>query len=134
MEQFSILAKVKLDATAQELQTQLDKHSKSMHVKVPAADTQDFEMSISVANAIMREFIDIAKSMVDQVYELDDAITEFKKVSDLRGSGLEEYVNTLGELGQVTARTTSEMVEAATMFRKSGFSDEDAATLAQVAT
>lgn len=134
MEQFSILAKVKLDATAQELQTQLDKHSKSMHVKVPAADTQDFEMSISVANAIMREFIDIAKSMVDQVYELDDAITEFKKVSDLRGSGLEEYVNTLGELGQTTARTTSEMVEAATMFRKSGFSDEDAATLAQVAT
>ena len=31
------------------------------------------------------------------------------------------------------ATTTSEMVEAATTFRKSGFNDKDAATLAKVA-
>ena len=128
--EFKIKAKVQLDT--HDIQSQLDKiQGRTVGIH---ADTRDFELSISVANAIMREFVEIAESMVNEVYELDTAITEFKKVSDLRGSGLEDYVDKLGELGQVTARTKSEMVEAATMFRKSGFTDEDAANLAQVAT
>lgn len=140
-EQFEILAKVKLDTS--DIQSQLQKVQikdlnvgsglQDQNIKI-GADTSEFELSISVANAIMREFMEIAGQMVDQVYELDSAMTEFKKVSDLRGSALDAYVEQLGELGQVTARTTSEMVDAATSFKKSGFTDEQAKDLALVAT
>ena len=87
-DQFEILAKVKLDTS--NIQSQLDKIKlKDINVGAKAgsgglsdqtvrigADTSDFEMSISVANAIMREFMEIAGQMVDQVYELDGAMTE----------------------------------------------------------
>jgi hypothetical protein len=72
--------------------------------------------------------------MVEEVYTIDKSLTEFKKVSDLRGSGLDEYVKSLGESGQLVARTTSDMIDAATMFRKSGFSDAEAADLATIAS
>lgn len=69
----------------------------------------------------------------EAVSDLDAALTEFKKVSDLRGSGLDKYVQTLSEMGELTGRTTAEMVEAAGNFKKSGYSESDAAVLAQVA-
>jgi len=70
-DQFSILAKVKLDTA--DIQSQLNTNPVTVGVH---ADTSGFEMSISVANAIMREFIDVAESMAEQTYELDAAITE----------------------------------------------------------
>lgn len=70
----------------------------------------------------------------EAVSDLDTALTEFKKVSDLRGSGLDKYVQTLSEMGELTGRTTAEMVEAAGNFKKSGYSESDAAVLAQVAS
>lgn len=138
-EQFEILARVRLDTS--NIQSQLDSvRLRDLNMNLSdqtmriGADTSDFEMSISVANAVMNEFMEIASRMVDQVYELDGAMTEFKKVSDLRGDALDAYVEQLGELGQITARTTSEMVDAATSFKKSGFTDEQSKDLALVAT
>lgn len=125
---FTILARVKLDTA--NIQSQLDKvQGKTIDLK---ANTDDFELSISVANGIMHKFLDIAESMVEQVGELDAAITEFRKVSDLGGDSLNNYVEELGELGKNVARTTSEMVDAATNFKKSGFSEEDSKVLALV--
>lgn len=72
--------------------------------------------------------------MVEEYAELDKATTEFKKVSDLTGSSLDRYVNQLTKMGKATARTGSEMVEAATQFRKNSFNDQDSAQLALVAT
>lgn len=82
-EQFEILAKVKLDTS--DIQSQLQKVQikdlnvgsglQDQNIKI-GADTSEFELSISVANAIMREFMEIAGQMVDQVYELDGAMTE----------------------------------------------------------
>lgn len=77
--------------------------------------------------------MDIIESMVSQYAELDKSVTEFIKVSDLSGKALDNYVDKLGDIGTTVARTASEMVEGATQFRKNGFSDEDSATLAQVA-
>lgn len=68
------------------------------------------------------------------VTEFDSALTEFKKVSDLSGDSLREYTEQLGQLGQTVGRTRTEMVQAATEFKKSGFSDEDSSQLALVAT
>ena len=72
-------------------------------------------------------------SMVEQVYELDDAMVEYRKVSDLSGTSLDNYVNKLSEMRSGVARTTTELLQSAASFRKSGFSDEDSATLANVA-
>lgn len=72
--------------------------------------------------------------MVSNVYELDGALTEFKKVSDLSGKGLEKYTDQAYKVGKTVARTGTEMVQAATEFKKSGFSEKDALELGRVAS
>lgn len=93
----------------------------------------DLGLTFNAANEIFSKSVDIIRDMVEQYANLDKAVTEFKKVSDLSGASLDKYVDKLGQMGTTVARGKSEMVEAASMFRKSGFSDEDAATLALVA-
>lgn len=66
---------------------------------------KDLGISYQAANAILRTTTDIIESMVDQVYELDSAMTEFKKVSTLDGQGLEDYKQQLAEIGKTVART-----------------------------
>lgn len=67
------------------------------------------------------------------VKDFDSALIEFRKVSDLAGESLTNYVDKLAEMGEVTGSTMQAMVEASTEFRKSGFSDEDSAKLASIA-
>ena len=66
------------------------------------------------------------------VKDFDSALTEFKKVSDLSGKSLDDYALKLEKLGELTARTRTEMMQMATEFKRSGYSDEEAANLAQV--
>ena len=68
------------------------------------------------------------------VKEFDDTLVEFRKVSDLSGDSLTAYIQKLAKLGETTGNTMTSMVEAATEFKKSGYSDEDAAALANVAS
>ena len=65
--------------------------------------------------------------------EFDSALIEFRKVSDLAGESLTNYVAKLAEMGEITGSTMQAMVEASTEFRKSGFTDEDSAKLASIA-
>lgn len=73
------------------------------------------------------------RSMINEVKELDESLTEFKKVSDLSGDSLEKYIKQAYEMGETVAKTGREMIEAATEFRKSGFNDQDALKLGQIA-
>ena len=66
---------------------------------------EDLGLTYQQARLIMDKCVDTISSMVEQVYTLNSAITEFKKVSDLRGSGLEDYVQSLSEMGKTVART-----------------------------
>ena len=66
---------------------------------------QDLELTFNVANEIFSKTTEVIKSMVDQVYELDSALTEYKKVSSLTGSELDDYTNKLSKLGQEVGRT-----------------------------
>ena len=91
-------------------------------------------LTFQAANMILSKTIDIMSSMVEQVYELNGAVTEYKKVTDLSGASLDAYVDKLSKMGGEVARTGTEMVEAATEFRKNSFSDEDSASLALVST
>ena len=66
---------------------------------------QDLELTFNVAHDVFSKFLSVVKDMAGQVYELDAAITEFKKVSDLTGSALDDYVDKLSQLGQEVGRT-----------------------------
>lgn len=147
--------KVGVDLDTSDIQKQLQEASKAATLKIDSkglkeadadagklADSmgdvnevaQENEATWNALNIIFTKTVQLFSDMIEQVYELDGALTEFKKVSDLSGESLDSYVSNLAELGKTTARTASEMVEAATTFRKNSFNDEDSARLATVAT
>ena len=73
-------------------------------------------------------------SMVQNVVDLDASLREYKKVSDLTGKGLEDFIAKAYEAGKATAKTGVEMVDAATEFKKMGYTDKQALQLAKTAT
>ena len=66
---------------------------------------KDLELTFNVANEVFNKFTSVIKDMASQVYELDDALTQFKKVSDLNGQALDEYADKLSKIGQTVGRT-----------------------------
>ena len=134
--------RVGVDLDTSDIQSQLNSATKNTKINLNTGGAQGdldelnkrFDITYQMANKIYQISKEAIGSMVKEVYTVDKALTEFKKVSDLRGSGLDEYVKELGESGQLVARTTSDMIDAATMFRKSGFTDAEAAQLATIAS
>lgn len=86
------------------------------------------------ATSIIGGFTAACGAAMQAVLDFDKSLTEMKKVSSLSGQELDNYTKKLAELGEQTARSRSEMVDASTEFIKSGFSEDDAAELARVAT
>ena len=82
---------------------QLDVDSNGL--KEATANIEDMGLTFQQANAIMSTSIDIISSMVDQVFEMNDALIEFQKVSDLAGTSLDSYVDKLTQMGDEVART-----------------------------
>ena len=66
------------------------------------------------------------------IKDFDDAITQYQKVSDLSGQSLETFSENLGKMGEDVARTRTQMIESATAWKQSGYSDEDSAKLAKI--
>lgn len=87
-----------------------------------------------IINGILNTFVNSVTNAIDAVHDFDDALTDFKKVSDLTGDSLQDYTQKLADLGETTGRTMTEMVQAATLFKQAGYSDEDSAQLSQAAT
>ena len=115
--------------------TSIEKTNKALHpfstglqdlIKT-GAKVAVFSVLASAINGVK----DAMASTIDVVKDFDDALTEFKKVSDLSGEALNDYAKQLGELGSTVARTRTEMIQGATSFRKMGFSDAESAKLAQ---
>lgn len=90
-------------------------------------------MAYTAAGFISAAAIGTIGKAVENISNLDKALTEFKKVSNISDTGLESFIAQAGELGQVVARTSTEMIEAATEFRKSNFGDVESLQLAQTA-
>lgn len=134
--------RVGVDLDTSDIQSQLNKATKGTKVNLDTNGAQGsldklngkFNITYQMANKIYQMSKQAIGAMVQEVYTVDKALTEFKKVSDLRGTGLQEYSQELAEAGQGVARTMADMIEAATMFRKSGFNDEEAKQLATMAT
>ena len=111
---YSILVDVDLQTST--IQKQLNDASKNLKVDLKTSNASkdlkdlgdtmdDVSLTFQAANEIFSKSIDIIMSMVDQVYELDSALTEFRKVSDLSGSALDDYVDKLNTMGSAVART-----------------------------
>jgi uncharacterized phage infection (PIP) family protein YhgE len=86
-----------------------------------------------IVTEILMAFINAGNEAIQIVKDFDKELTEFRKVSDLSGQDLENYIQKLGELGDAVASTTTEMVTASTEFVKAGFGEEQSAKLAQIA-
>lgn len=132
---------------------QNDKKLKGMH-KGFADTSKEVEKSNSKLKAFGNESMHVAKKvvqfgavtavirgvtsgmadMVQNTFELDAALTEFKKVSNLSGKELEKYTDQAYKAGRETARTGTEMIDAATQFKKMGYTDQQSMQLATTAT
>ncbi|MBR2890973.1 MAG: phage tail tape measure protein [Bacilli bacterium] len=92
---------------------------------------QSFLTYMSVTQ-LFNTFMNGVRDMISQVKELDDALVELQKVTDLEGESLDRFVDKAYEAGKTVAKTGTEMIEAATAFAKAGFKD-DALELGTVA-
>lgn len=108
---YSILVDVELDTS--NIQKQLDKNAKVQLNTTDAIKSllgldnamEDTSLTFQAANEVFSTTKDILMSMVEQVYELDSAIIEFQKVSDLTGDALDNYVQKLNSMGDSVAKT-----------------------------
>ena len=87
--------------------------------KLRAFGTETLHVSKKViqfgaVTAVIRGVTSGLGDMVQNTFELDAALTEFRKVSNLTGKDLERYTDQAYKAGRETARTGTEMVEAAT--------------------
>ena len=111
---YSILVDVELETG--KIKTQLKEASKGLKITADTKDAIDgidnlensmkqVSLSFQAANEVFSTTIDIISAMTEQVFELDTALTEFKKVSDLSGTALDNYVEKLSTMGSTVART-----------------------------
>lgn len=113
MAQYSILVDVEFET--QQIQKKLKDATKSLKdVKINVDDkdikdatkaAEDFGLTFQEANLVMQKSLDIISQMVDEVYTLNDSMTELKKVSSLDDSGLDKYQEKLTNIGKTVGRT-----------------------------
>lgn len=107
---YSILVGVELQT--KDIQKQLNSAAKGTKIDIDTSslkrasqDIKDLELNFNAANEVFSKTIDIIGSLASQVLELDSALTEYKKVSDLSGEALDDYVSKLSEMGLQVGRT-----------------------------
>ena len=117
---------------AKEFNSELEKTTK--HIKNQSFATDNWAYNWSKAmqsfltyNTVTQFFNTVMngiKDMIEQVKDLDKALVELQKVTDLEGESLKKFVAEAYEAGEAVAKTGTEMVEAATAFAKAGYKEE----------
>lgn len=80
-----------------------------------------YQLAYKVIDQVISSF----ESMVNAVADLDKKLTEFNKVADLTSDKLLEFSDRAFDAADEVGRTGSDMIEAATEFKRAGFSLED---------
>ena len=80
-----------------------------------------YQLAYKVIDKVISGF----KSMVNAVADLDKKLTEFNKVADLTSDKLLEFSDRAFDAADEIGRTGSDMIEAATEFKRAGYSLED---------
>lgn len=112
--QYSILTDVEFDTS--QIQKKLNSAAKKIEgieldvkggekIDQLSSSMEATSLTFQAANEIFSKTIDIISSMVEQVYNLDSALTEFRKVSELSGPALDDYTVKLADMGKQVART-----------------------------
>ena len=73
------------------------------------------------------------KDMIQEVTELDSALTELRKVTDLEGESLQKFTQDAYDAAEAVAKTGTEMVQAATEFAKAGYDESQILQLGELA-
>lgn len=113
--------------TAKEGQKQADKWNCSW-----SKAFQSFTTYMSVTT-VFYQVIHTIKDMISEVTDLDGALVELKKVTDLEGESLQRFTKEAYAAGANVAKTGTEMVEAATSFAKAGYNEDQILQLGEVA-
>lgn len=123
------------------LNQNLDKTNKHLKNQAFATDNWAYNWSKAMQsfltyNTVTQFFNTVSNGIQDmilEVKELDDALTELKKVTDLEGDSLDKFVDKAFEAGREVAKTGTEMVGAATSFAKAGYDEKSILELGKVA-
>ncbi len=97
---YDINIKTKLDNNIKTELSDINKETEKLK-----KSNKDLGLTYQQLSMIADSCIDALRNMSTQVLELDSAITDFKKVSDLQGESLNNYVGNLTEAGKQVART-----------------------------
>ena len=106
------------------------KHGKSIFQDF--TDTFLKMAKFNTINMIYDGLINTMSNAVEITNEFNKATTELRKVSDLEGESLKAYTKELADYGEVVGRTMTEMTDSATIFKRTGATDAEAAQLAQI--
>lgn len=93
------------NANNQLLQLTQGAQEASEQIRGTATAVEESTLSYQEWNVVLNACIDTIKSFAEQTFEMDSALTDFKKVSDLSGDSLNQYVDKLQDLGSTVART-----------------------------
>lgn len=89
-----------------------------------------FTQWVSITSVVMKS-VQAVRGAVDNVIELDDALLELSKVSDLSAEGLENITNQAYELGEKVGKTGTQVLDAITTFKRAGFDITQSTYLAE---
>ena len=93
---------------------------------------QSFTTYMSVTT-VFYQIINTTKDMIQEVIDLDSALIELQKVTDLTGTSLKNFTQDAYDAAEAVAKTGTEMVEAATEFAKAGYDENQALKLGELA-
>ena len=93
------------NANNQLLQLTQGAQDASEQIRGTATAVEESTLSYQEWNVVLNACIDTITSFAEPTFEMDSALTDFKKVSDLSGDSLDQYVNKLQDLGSTVART-----------------------------
>lgn len=90
-------------------------------------------IQIGMYVAIFRKLTSAISDMIGMVSSLDKSLVELRKVTDMTDSQLESFTKTAFEIGDTVARTGQDVIDAAAIFKRSGYDIEDSLDLSETA-
>lgn len=93
---------------------------------------QSFTTYMSVTT-VFYQIINTTKDMIQEVTDLDSALIELQKVTDLTGASLKNFTQDAYDAAEAVAKTGTEMVQAATEFAKAGYDENQILKLGELA-
>ena len=90
-------------------------------------------IQIGIYVAIFRKLTSAIGDMIETVSSLDKSLVELRKVTDMTDSQLESFTKTAFKVGDAVARTGQEVIDAAAIFKRSGYEINESLDLSTAA-